>query len=486
MSTVVIRSAAFPGVYVRLDGSGVTQPVGPGGGVCNCQFGAGPYETYNLINNPDGTVSFGATAFPNVFLRLDGAGVTKPADNGGGKANAQYTAGPYEKFRLVNNSDGSQSIASTAFANVFLRMDGRGVNAPVGPGGGIVNAQYTAGPWEKFFISRPSAGLSQADLQHAIQTYGPILHFNPSEIYNMCSIEAFLQHAKLHDSKTGTDINHPSISQLPTGTSGDGRYWLILEDSFKGGDLTTAKGYLHAYWKPGLSYTDLQFWFFYAYNGPGTAHINGLLFDTIVHSGDPNLAPMGEHYGDWECCMIRIDNGSKAMIGAWLSQHSGGQMFNPSQLGQFKRTGQQINIYSSRNGHAVYAQTGGNYTEHRKYPDPAIPAGIEFFLRNDTADGGKSLDCGKNYQIVSADWLGSAFPEPQWLNYPYRWGPEGATTHMSPSTVADILKAALGWLGTFAAPILQVIAGYILSIFVTDDVNGPEGPKRKSTWTGGY
>jgi hypothetical protein len=184
--------------------------------------------------------------------------------------------------------------------------------------------------------------------------------------------------------------------------------------------------------------------------------------------------------------MIRIDNGSKAMIGAWLSQHSGGQMFNPSQLGQFKRTGQQINIYSSRNGHAVYAQTGGNYTEHRKYPDPAIPAGIEFFLRNDTADGGKSLDCGKNYQIVSADWLGSAFPEPQWLNYPYRWGPEGATTHMSPSTVADILKAALGWLGTFAAPILQVIAGYILSIFVTDDVNGPEGPKRKSTWTGGY
>jgi VPS62-like protein len=137
----------------------------------------------------------------------------------------------------------------------------------------------------------------------------------------MCSIEAFLQHAKLHDRNTGAEINHPTVAQLPTGINNDGRYWLILEDGYKGGDLATAKAYVHAYWKPGMSWTDLQFWFFYAYNGPGTAHINGLVFDTIAHSGDPNLAPLGEQFGDWECCMIRIDNSSKQMILSRLADH---------------------------------------------------------------------------------------------------------------------------------------------------------------------
>jgi hypothetical protein len=487
MTKTVIRSATFPGVYLRLDGNGVTHPMGPGGGVANCQYGAGPYETLDVVSQSDGTVTIGSTTFPNVFLRLDGSGITRSLDPGGGRANCQFSAGPYEKFRLVPQADGSTAIASTAFPNVFLRMDGRDVTRPMDAGSGVVNAQFGVGPYEKFVISNVTQGLSEQDLRHAIETYGPVLKFHPNEIYNMCSIEAFLQHAKLHDKNTGAEINHPTVAQLPTGTNNDGRYWLILEDGYKGGDLATAKAYVHAYWKPGMSWTDLQFWFFYAYNGPGTAHINGLVFDTIAHSGDPNLAPLGEHFGDWECCMIRIDNSSKQMIGAWLSQHSSGQMFSPADLGQFQRVnGQQIVVYSSRNGHAVYAHPGSNYTEHRKYPDPGIPAGIEFFLRNDAADGGRSLDCAKNYQIISADWLGSTFPEPQWVNYPYRWGPEGAVTHMNPGTVSDILYSALGWLSYLASPIIQVIAGYILSVFVKDDVNGPAGPKTKSTWTGGY
>ena len=485
MTTVVIRSAAFPGVYVRLDGAGVTKPVDSGGGKANCQFGAGPYETFNMVNNSDGTVSFGATDFPNVFLRLDGRGLTQPVGPGGGTVNAQYTVGPWEKFRLVNNGNGSVSIASVQFPNVFLRMDGTGVTKFSAPGGGVVNAQYTAGPWERFFISPPSAGLSRAEIDQAIQTYAPILHLNPQEQYLPCSIEAFLAHAKLHDKQTGQEINHPTQAQLPTGTNNDGRYWLILEDSFKGGDLPSAKAYVHAYWKPGLSYTDLQFWFCYAYNGPGTAHINGLAFDTIVHDGNPDLAPLGEHYGDWECAVVRIDNTSKQMIGAWLSQHSGGQWFNQGDLGQFRRTGQRINVYSSRNGHAVYAGVGSNYSEHRKYPSPAIPAGVEFFLRNDTADGGQTLDCAAKHELISADWLGVT--EPNWVNYPYRWGPEGSVTHLSPKAVGDILEAALGWLRVaVGGRVVAWIAGQILSIFVTDDVNGPEGPKTKDTWHGSY
>lgn len=152
MSYMHIRSANFPNVHVRLDGTGVTHPTDDGGGTVNCQYGAGPYETYTMINNADGTVSFQSMPFPNVFLRMDGRGVTQPRDNGSGIVNAQYTAGPYEKFILVTNDDGTSSLKASVFDNVFLRIDGSGVVSPVGPGAGVVNCQFGAGPYESLAI----------------------------------------------------------------------------------------------------------------------------------------------------------------------------------------------------------------------------------------------------------------------------------------------------------------------------------------------
>jgi hypothetical protein len=334
----------------------------------------------------------------------------------------------------------------------------------------------------------PAAPLTEQQLRTAIATYGPVLRFHPAEQYKMCSVEWFLQHATLHDKKTGSDIRHPTVAQLPTEPEEAGRYWLVLDDGAKGGNPSTAKGYVHALWTPSHDYTDLQFWFFYAYNGPGTAHVNGLVMDTIVHTGNVDLAPLGEHFGDWECCMVRIDNNTKQPIGIWLSQHSSGQYFNASELNQFARVnGQQFVVYASRNGHAVYPQPGSNYTEHYKIPPGGIPAALEFFLRNDTAAGGQSLDCGKLYEIVSADWLEPQIAPAQWLRYPYRWGPEGTTTHMSPGTVSNILNAGIGPLGILVPGFVVVeMAGLLLPLFVKDDVNGPSGPKQKSTWVGEY
>jgi hypothetical protein len=140
-----------------MDGTGVTEPTGPGGGVVNCQYTAGPWETFALERNDDGTFSFRSMAFPNVFLRMDGTGVVSPTGPGGGVVNCQYTAGPWEKFKIsiVESSEANGNIVtieSNAFPNVFLRLDGTGVTKPTGPGGGVVNCQYTAGPWEKFHL----------------------------------------------------------------------------------------------------------------------------------------------------------------------------------------------------------------------------------------------------------------------------------------------------------------------------------------------
>ena len=156
MSIVVIRSARFPGIYLRLDGKGVPRRSGTaGGGVVNCQYGADSYESFNLIDNSDGTISFGSTIFNNVFLRMDGSRVTDQDKDGAGQVNAQYGVGAFEKFRLVTKDDGSQSIESAAFPGVFLRMDGSGLTKYMETGGGVVNCRLGARTYENFHILRP-------------------------------------------------------------------------------------------------------------------------------------------------------------------------------------------------------------------------------------------------------------------------------------------------------------------------------------------
>ena len=50
------------------------------------------------------------------------------------------------------------TIASVRFPNAFLRMDGSGVTQPEGSGGGVVNCQFTAGPWEQFQMGVATSG----------------------------------------------------------------------------------------------------------------------------------------------------------------------------------------------------------------------------------------------------------------------------------------------------------------------------------------
>jgi phospholipase C len=147
-----IRSAQFPNVHLRMDGNGVTALTGSGGGTVNCQFGAHAWEQFTLEQQSDGTVTIASSAFPNVHLRMDGNGVTATTGSGGGTVNCQFGAYAWERFTLQQQSDGTVAIASAAFANVHLRMDGNGVTAFTGSGGGTVNCQFGVGAWERFVI----------------------------------------------------------------------------------------------------------------------------------------------------------------------------------------------------------------------------------------------------------------------------------------------------------------------------------------------
>ena len=87
---MAIRSATQDNIYLSLDGTGVTRYLGRGGGTANCRFGIddGAMETFHKEVEPDGQFAFRSTTFNNVYLRLDHWHVHAPGDRG--EVNAQF------------------------------------------------------------------------------------------------------------------------------------------------------------------------------------------------------------------------------------------------------------------------------------------------------------------------------------------------------------------------------------------------------------
>jgi len=333
--------------------------------------------------------------------------------------------------------------------------------------------------------------LTRAELEAAISKYGPTLRLHPSEQYVNCSVDYVLSHATLLDSKNPhANIIHPTQLQLPQGPKDGTRYSLSISPETKSGDFTTAKAYINALWLQNTTYTDLQFWFFSAYNGHATGHFDSLLLNKVEHQGDVDLTPLGEHWADWEYTAIRIDNATQELIGIILSEHGANVLHDKASIEKdftFVNETHPV-IYSSLNGHANFPAPGPNYSDHRKVL--GVPVGLEFDLVNSTAEGGLSLDCSKRYEVVAAKWLdGSpdAYVTPPWVGYMYRWGPENTTITMDTKTLSSILKASLG---SEVDPLLDtpvvLLASWLLHIFVRADINGAGAPAGQAPWLGKY
>ena len=191
MAYVVISSVQFPGAYLRMDGTGVTADLNSGGGAVNCQYGASALETFQ-IQWVAGGINLASVSFPGLYLRMDGTGVTARLKFGGGTVNCKYGASAWETFTLEWQPDGTVAIASVQFPGVYLRMDGTGVTAPTASGGGTVNCRYGAGAWETFrftgvptqlpeleMVSVPRLlGMDYPQASQAVSAVGLILHYS--------------------------------------------------------------------------------------------------------------------------------------------------------------------------------------------------------------------------------------------------------------------------------------------------------------------
>ncbi|KAL2653793.1 hypothetical protein R1flu_021921 [Riccia fluitans] len=301
------------------------------------------------------------------------------------------------------------------------------------------------------------------------ERYAPIVRFHPDEQYFMCTVDWYLQRGTLLGPNGYSKVS-PSVADLPIGSKDDGKtgkYQLQMTDEAKKGDLSTARNYVRAYWQTGKPYFDLQYWFCYGYNGAGTLHVSG------ISSADVSLAPLGEHWIDWEMMSLRIKIKTQQVVGVYLSQHGGGQLI--TDLSLFQRQKDQFIVYASKNGHAVYARSGTNPTNSG---DGGV---VSWYLRNDTADGGRSFNSAGRLDVVSVNYL-STFVEPRWLQFPYRYG-IGSDTHVTVEAVSSIIAALLGpfaWLQSLLSP--TILAEAILPRIKFDDLKGVYGPQTQDYW----
>jgi tyrosinase len=135
-------------------GHNLDDPMQPWGGTTT-PHSVLDHQDLGYMYDTEATVSpsaLASAAFPNVYLRMDGRGMSGYTDPGGGFVNCQGSVGPWEKYVVQPQSDGTVALASAAFPNVYLRMDGRGMSGYTDPGGGFVNCQGSVGPWEKYHL----------------------------------------------------------------------------------------------------------------------------------------------------------------------------------------------------------------------------------------------------------------------------------------------------------------------------------------------
>lgn len=320
--------------------------------------------------------------------------------------------------------------------------------------------------------------LSKEEIVELIERHGPIVYLDSEEKYKLDSPVYYLNHSNLVNSngvkrRTSVSTFQSDYNAIKVGVTGllKDNIWLEPTGEVpKGGNMGRAEATVHI--KEVVSgFTDIQFWFFYPYNGPGTARVQlGEVYDKTAL-----LKPFGEHTGDWEHVTLRFKNQTKALEAVYFSQHDSGEAKKASQV---QMEGGHVVVYSSKNGHASYPSMGDN--QHRvlhkcaaNVPIIGCTGHLDVDLKNYTNKGARfnAYESGK-YSIVESN-------SPSWVGLAYRWGPK-KETKPSHSQVRSILEGYFGPIGgTFVSDIGIAIYRAVVS---GEDQSGPTNISTKTDW----
>ena len=360
-------------------------------------------------------------------------------------------------------------------------------------------------------------------LRQIIERHAPVIRFHPDEPYFPSSVEWYLARSLLIDGATGAVVaRHPAATDLPRGPAAPDqlqRYWLTLDPALAGpalepelappvdprrGDLAGAPAYVRALHDPAKGHTDLQFWMFYPFDGPGLARLRPRFLGALRTDQTLSLWPAGMHEADWELAVIRIDHATLQPVAAFLSQHQNGdQHVGKEAVAALEREPDgRIRLHASLFGHASYAHPQDRKLVYFKRSLGLV--GIELALI-DRVEPGAAWDLSQNHQVISTSWQDPQFPPAPWLDYAWRWGaydPNGGRFrrklvdalggllegHLSPPVlVLHILTLGLTAVLLALAP--RLLGGPLGAKLLghTADNSGPFGPScHDDKWSGAY
>lgn len=291
------------------------------------------------------------------------------------------------------------------------------------------------------------------DIQELIGTYGPTLVFHPQEQFFPDDVDEFLNSSqmswglvynkrhyykfkfKLLGSMNASAFPLNNVFEYLLANEPEARdeknftYFIGIPQNLKSGNISRAMAYVRVL-PFDKNTTDLQFWFFYPYNGHGQAWVrvgevyNGYFPDSTADFG------LGRHYGDWEHVTLRINHseGSPKLQSMYFAQHSGGYWYTPEQL-TFE-DGHPL-VYVARFTHASYPNIGinshGDHLYHReKYGNFVLGhySGWACDLTGNGQDGGKVFETLKEggAEIISSNVSGVDVVEPDWLRFDGAFG----------------------------------------------------------------
>jgi hypothetical protein len=292
-----------------------------------------------------------------------------------------------------------------------------------------------------------ASAVSQAEVEQLIQAFGPVMKLHSAERYLMDDPDYILDSGKtalqwglVHNADTYGTFSFEGLRTAPivsdsalTGVweqvqrdprarKADFRCWLHIDDSLLAGNQARAKAFVAVLEAPDRTYLDLQFWFFYPFNGPGKFHVTiGKVVDDHV-----KMNTCGRHYGDWEHVTLRLARSAEATDLPWrledvyLSRHSISKWLGGVSALRF--SGRHPIIYIARDSHAHYNSAGTQYYRRVWYKNFGIcTATVDL---EDSTDDGPVFDTFQpgHYRIISAGTLGWQVSAPPWYSFAEPWG----------------------------------------------------------------
>ncbi len=344
-----------------------------------------------------------------------------------------------------------------------------------------------------------TASVSEQDIRLMIARFGPVIYLRGDEKYLMDDPEYVLDFgaslswgrvdnphtydsfrlSEVKSRRTSSDTLledtravQDSIRSLPDVNKY--KYWLSIDDARKPGNLGRAKALVHVL-PYGKYSTELQFWFFYPFNGPGRVEVCA----SSKACDDNWLSQCGRHYGDWELVSIVVSNTATQLQSVYMSRHSGGETFQRWDDGTYRSTSNPDRrlriftppfkdmyrrhpvVFSAISSHAHYP-SAGNHNYKRVFSKGYVLGTVSADLFDRTAEEivFRTYELNR-HQIISSDLRGFRVNEPEWLRFDGRWGQY--------EKLADKVK-------------FSVIPAYTYK----EIGNGPTGPMMKNEWNGAF